>query len=1058
MRYQVRLRLVLTVLVLTSAVVACRPAAAQIRGHWRLQETSGTTAVDTSTFADNGTYTNGVALATSTPVPSDGAIAAKFDGFNDYLTIPNESSYDFTGAMTVACWIKVDVFDADFQAIVCKGNSAWRLAREGSTNFVQFACTGLTTFKVVSVTSVNDGQWHHVAGVYTGSQLQIYIDGQLDNSVASSGFISTNAYAVEIGRNGEAAGREFDGAIYNVVVYNGALSGSNIQTIYNWDALTANWKLNQTSGTVATDSSISPNNGTYTNGVVLAATGPYPGAGDKAADFDGVNDYVATANEFNYDLAGPMSVAAWIKVDSFTKQWQAIVTKGDSAWRLLRDDTNNGVTFACTGLSTLRVASVTSVNDGAWHHVVGVYTGSQLQIYVDGKLDNAVASTGAISRNGYNVEIARNAEVAGKEFDGKIHDVRVYSVALSASKVSALYGLVGHWKLDQVSGTTATDSSPCATNGTVSGTATWSTDCGGMGVFDFNGSTNYVSVTNASHLQPPTALVVAAWIKGDTWGAGTDVDVILRKGEGSPNNYQLAVTDGKVTLYLEDTDGAGVKGNTVLATGQWYHVAAVWDSSTVKIYVNGILDNTPATRTGSIGTDTRPLYIGGRATTDLFDGMMRDVRFYNRALYESEIKYLAGLIGFWKFAEGSGTTAADSSGQANTATLSGGATWMTDCAGNKALQTSGVGGIAQTSSFKPPDVGTVAFWMQSNGNPSALGRIFGLGGDWEARHMTDGTVVFDLCGEGGTDFVTTMPLNEVGRWYHVAATFDAATDAYAVYIDGQLNKSGTNTNAMSAQVAAALSFGTRTGSAEYWLGALRDFRVYSRRLCPTEIAELYGLVGHWKLDETSGITAADSSGLGRNGLVVGTANWIPAAVDNGLELNGSTRMEVNSLLGSPKNVSLAAWARLTTADSGGAEVVSLGDYLAIRLNETASTSRAFFYNGSTWVSATVNQSFASTGWHHFAAVMNDDQNLFKFYVDGAEVASVSTTATIPYTGLGTKTVVGAHGNSGTTWDMTGRVDDVRVYSRALCPTEVQALHDGGDPFEGVQIIKWVEIQ
>jgi hypothetical protein len=91
-------------------------------------------------------------------------------------------------------------------------------------------------------------------------------------------------------------------------------------------------------------------------------------------------------------------------------------------------------------------------------------------------------------------------------------------------------------------------------------------------------------------------------------------------------------------------------------------------------------------------------------------------------------------------------------------------------------------------------------------------------------------------------------------------------------------------------------------------------------------------------------------------------------------------------------------------------------------------------------------------------VFNDDQNQFKFYVDGAEVASVSTTVTIPYTGLGTKTVVGAHGNGGTTWDMTGRVDDVRVYSRALCPTEVQALHDGGNAFEGVQIIKWVEIQ
>ena len=121
-------------------------------------------------------------------------------------------------------------------------------------------------------------------------------------------------------------------------------------------------------------------------------------------------------------------------------------------------------------------------------------------------------------------------------------------------------------------------------------------------------------------------------------------------------------------------------------------------------------------------------------------------------------------------------------------------------------------------------------------------------------------------------------------------------------------------------------------------------------------------------------------------------------------------------------------------------------------------SRAFFYNGSTWVSVSTNQSFTGTGWHHFAAVFNDDQNYCKFYVDGAEVASVSTTVSIPYTGLGTKTVVGAHGNSGTLWDMTGRVDDVRIYNRALCSTEIQALRNGADPFEGVQIIKWVEIQ
>ena len=91
--------------------------------------------------------------------------------------------------------------------------------------------------------------------------------------------------------------------------------------------------------------------------------------------------------------------------------------------------------------------------------MVGVYTGSQLQIYIDGVLDATASRHGAISRNAHNVQIARNAEVASKEFDGQIHDVRIYTVALSASKVAQLYGFIGHWKLNQTSGTTATDSS-----------------------------------------------------------------------------------------------------------------------------------------------------------------------------------------------------------------------------------------------------------------------------------------------------------------------------------------------------------------------------------------------------------------------------------------------------------------------------------------------------------------------------------------------------------------------------------------------------------------------
>jgi Concanavalin A-like lectin/glucanases superfamily len=843
-----------------------------------------------------------------------------------------------------------------------------------------------------------------------------------------------------------------------VATFAAAANGQDITT-----GLTGHWRLTETSGTTAVDSSSAPHNGTYTGGVALASSTAVPVDGAIAANFDGVDDYVAIPNESTFDYVGAMTVSAWIKVDVFDVAEQAIAGKGDTAWRLQRDASNNGVAFSCRGLTTNRIASTVSVNDGKWHLVTGVYTSGQLRIYVDGVLNNSVNSVGFISTNNFAVEIARNAEIAGREFDGAIYDVRVYNRALTGIDISYLYllgGPVGHWKLDATSGTTAVDSSPYGSNGALTGAANWSYRCGGTATFDFTGTTQYFTIPNASHLQPTTALTIAGWIRGDSWSSADVVNAVLRKGDNNPNNYQLCVANGRLSLSLQDNDPPAIQGNTLLKTGEWYHVAATWDGSTARLYLNGQLDNTPAARSGAIPSDTRALYIGGRPSTDYVDGMLYDVRLYNRALTQAEIAKLAGLVGHWNFAEGTGTAAADSSGLANNATLSGGATWLTDCAGNKALQTNGAGGIAQTASaFTPPSIGTVAFWMQGAGSRAARGRVLGISENWEVRQETTGAVSFDLGGSpyvGNEPFSTLTRVDTAGRWYHIVAVFSDVDNSFAVYVDGELRSSGISPVDLVPQSQGILSAGTRTGNTEYWAGALRDLRIYNRKLCPAEIAELYGLLLHWRLDETSGITAADSSAHGRIGTVLGSASWTAGTIGNALQLNGATSVEVTSLLGSPKNVTLSAWAKLTAADSGGAEVLSLADYFAIRLQQ-ATPTRAFFYNGSTWVSVAATQP-AGIGWHHYAAVFDDNQNTCKFYVDGAEAGSVATAVTLSYTGLGTKTVVGKHGNGTTTLDFTGLVDDVRVYNRALCPTEVQTLTDGGEPFDGVRILKWVEIQ
>ena len=114
----------------------------------------------------------------------------------------------------------------------------------------------------------------------------------------------------------------------------------------------------------------------------------------------------------------------------------------------------------------------------------------------------------------------------------------------------------------------------------------------------------------------------------------------------------------------------------------------------------------------------------------------------------------------------------------------------------------------------------------------------GLGGDWEIRQIAGGSISFDMGGSpyaGNELFSTLDPVCTNGRWYHIAAVFDDTDNSYSVYIDGKLRTSGISPVDLVPQAAGVLSFGTRTGTTEYWNGALRDVRIYSRKLGATEI-------------------------------------------------------------------------------------------------------------------------------------------------------------------------------------------------------------------------------
>ena len=196
------------------------------------------------------------------------------------------------------------------------------------------------------------------------------------------------------------------------------------------------WTFDEGDGLVARDVSGRGNHGTLGGGAKWAK-----GRIGGALKFDGVDDFVSIPNESHFDITSDITVSAWIRVESFTKAWQSIVTKGDRAWRLHRANATKRVGFACSDLAREQVGDLygkTEIDDGKWHHVVGVLKGSRTFIYVDGVLDASTKSSPNISVNDYSVLIGANAQVPGRFFRGLIDDVRIYDRALPGEELRAL--------------------------------------------------------------------------------------------------------------------------------------------------------------------------------------------------------------------------------------------------------------------------------------------------------------------------------------------------------------------------------------------------------------------------------------------------------------------------------------------------------------------------------------------------------------------------------------------------------------------------------------------
>ena len=239
--------------------------------------------------------------------------------------------------------------------------------------------------------------------------------------------------------------------------------------------------------------------------------------------------------------------------------------------------------------------------------------------------------------------------------------------------------LVLHLKLDEPSGSTASDSSGSANHANATGGLAWQPAAGAItGAAGFNGSDSYLAVPDSSSLDNTAAFTLSYWFRAETLGNNTGL-VAKRVGPSDNNSYGFFLgLDGKLSVDVNSSNNR-FTSSTTFNSGTWYHVALVFDGSLAeaqrsKLYVNGVLDTTATETSSSVPNHASSLYIGVLAPGgNVFDGLIDEVRFHRRALSATEVAALESSTDTFAPAVSAGPAPAAIVGTAATLTGSAGA-------------------------------------------------------------------------------------------------------------------------------------------------------------------------------------------------------------------------------------------------------------------------------------------------------------------------------------------------------------------------------------------------
>jgi len=808
-----------------------------------------------------------------------------------------------------------------------------------------------------------------------------------------------------------------------------ALNTNGLVGYWTFDGADTPWTSSSAATTL--DKSGQGNTGTLTN--MSQSASVTPGKIGQTLNFDGTDDYVSATNVGNVN-----TISYWIKTNN---------------------QANGGIE-----LNANQYIDDNAVPEGM----------VDATVYVDGAVKTLYGSELVVNGD---ME-ANSTWIANSAFDGWSADTAhrgTYSW-----KVRTLGGYNGYYQ---------SVSTSYGTQYKASGWMYW-----GSGVSPFIGigdpATSYIYVS------PPNSNI-GVWQYNRGYGTSdqTSSMVYMRSNNGAMTSYFDDVSLKQVLIRYPITDTSSWH-HVVITTSTAVSASAVKLGKGGTSYLNGSLDDIRMYNRVLSTAEITNLYSLGAAKQNTSPTALNTNGLVGHWTFDgSKVPWTSSTA----------ATATDSSGSGNTGTLTNmsQSTSVTPGKIGQALAFDKIDDsvtIPPSASLNDLGPTTWSVWIKprSYGKDSnstiILGKTNNLSspansswliiqgsGNCITQSLTD-TILWQKDTSTGFNYIGRCGVSgtvQYGVWQNYTVTWDGSHNLSGLHI----YKNGTEVaygdsvaSAGSLGSDSALSFriGNDASGNLTFDGGIDDVRIYNRILSASEIAALYtmgtatvnastnalnasGLVGQWSFDgkqtvwtSSSAATTLDTSGQSNTGTLTNmsqSTSVTPGKLGQALSFNGGNYVNVVSGTGGPFSTigtgafTVSAWATNTdTSLDIYRWIISNFNTTGIHFGIASGCSRciaAYIGNGASQINSSFNMP-SDGSWHHIV-ITRDGSGNGTFYADGVTKGTFSNSGTIANSGAGAETNIGTRPDHSQFW--LGKMDDVRIYNRALSADEISALYN-----------------